>query len=137
MVTWIVGYVKVDYVQVERAIENTVQYYSRMLTALFYNRASNKIGRIIDKRMASGGVKKAELLKKDIRRLPGEFPLLTATWRLEFKDKSAFTLGMSVKTNTSSKGKSFFQFPTTFTDVRFKTGRTAAVVSENDMQNIF
>jgi hypothetical protein len=137
MVTWIVGYVKVDYVQVERAIEYTVQYYSRMLTSLFYNRASNKIGRIIDKRMASGGVKKAELLKKDIRRLPGEFPLLTATWRLEFKDKSAFTLGMSVKTNTSSKGKSFFQFPTTFTDVRFKTGRTAAVVSENDMQNIF
>jgi hypothetical protein len=137
MVTWIVGYVKVDYVQVERAIENTVQYYSKMLTALFYNRASNKIGRIIDKRMASGGVKKAELLKKDIRRLPGEFPLLTATWRLEFKDKSAFTLGMSVKTNTSSKGKSFFQFPTTFTDVRFKTGRTAGVVSENDMQNIF
>ena len=137
MVTWIVGYVKVDYVQVERAIEYTVQYYSKMLTALFYNRASNKIGRIIDKRMASGGVKKAELLKKDIRRLPGEFPLLTATWRLEFKDKSAFTLGMSVKTNTSSKGKSFFQFPTTFTDVRFKTGRIAAVVSENDMQNIF
>jgi len=137
MVTWIVGYVKVDYVQVERAIEYTVQYYSKMLTTLFYNRASNKIGRIIDKRMASGGVKKAELLKKDIRRLPGEFPLLTATWRLEFKDKSAFTLGMSVKTNTSSKGKSFFQFPTTFTDVRFKTGRTAAVVSENDMQNIF
>ena len=137
MVTWIVGYVKVDYVQVERAIENTVQYYSKMLTALFYNRASNKIGRIIDKRMASGGVKKAELLKKDIRRLPGEFPLLTATWRLEFKDKSAFTLGMSVKTNTSSKGKSFFQFPTTFTDVRFKTGRIAGIVSENDMQNIF
>ena len=137
MVTWIVGYVKVDYVQVERAIEYTVQYYSKMLTSLFYNRASNKIGRIIDKRMASGGVKKAELLKKDIRRLPGEFPLLTATWRLEFKDKSAFTLGMSVKTNTSSKGKSFFQFPTTFTDVRFKTGRIAAVVSENDMQNIF
>ena len=137
MVTWVVGYVTVDSARIERAVEDTVQYYSKMLTHLFYTRASNKIGRIIDKRMSSGGVKNAELLKKEIRRLPGEFPLLTATWRLEFKDKSAFTLGMSVKTNTSSKGKSFFQFPTTFTDVRFKTGRTAGVVSENDMQNIF
>ena len=137
MVTWVVGYVKVDSARIERAVEDTVQYYSKMLTHLFYTRASNKIGRIIDKRMSSGGVKKAELLKKEIRRLPGEFPLLTATWRLEFKDKSAFTLGMSVKTNTSSKGKSFFQFPTTFTDVRFKTGRVAGIVSENDMQNIF
>ena len=137
MVAWVVGYVTVDSARVDRAVEDTVQYYSKMLTHLFYTRASNKIGRIIDKRMSSGGVKNAELLKKDIKRLSGEFPLLTATWRLEFKDRSAFTLGMSVKTNTSSKGKSFFQFPTTFTDVRFKTGRTAGVVSENDMQNIF
>lgn len=50
-----------------------------------------------------------------------------------FSDNTRFTVDNKVVVKLSTRGRPFYQFPTTFHDVVFKTGQKAAMVSEEDM----
>jgi hypothetical protein len=57
--------------------------------------------------------------------------------KVSFADGSEFTVRNKVITNTSSAGKWFYQYPTTFHDVKLADGSKLEAPSEEKMVKVF
>jgi hypothetical protein len=100
----------------------------------FLHKNALKLSALLDKK---GDLTSIDVLPGVPVKLHNGIGTLTSIMKVSFADGSEFTVRNKVITNTSSAGKWFYQYPTTFHDVKLADGSKLEAPSEEKMVKVF
>lgn len=100
----------------------------------FLHKNALKLSALLD---AKGNLTSIDVLPATPVRLHNGAGTLTSEMVVSFADGSCFNVRNKVIINTSSTGQGFYQYPTTFHDVKLPDGATLAAPSEEKMVKVF
>jgi hypothetical protein len=115
-------------------IDRMAQHECDIIEQHFLTKNIMKLSNLVDKK---GNLKKIVPLPTHPPKLANGVATIEAGYDFLFNDNSQFTVTNKVIVNTSPLGKWFYQYPTTFHDVKLANGERVKSPSEEKMIKVF